>query len=82
VVPQEFSSVPCYPSPAIHIFITVTHFRHRGTAVALALAKSACQVSRLLTTQTQACTHDPTEAVFIDETVTRLLLEEKSDDYV
>ncbi len=62
------------------VFMAITYFRHRGTAVARALVKSACQVSRLLTTQTQACAHDPGETTFIDETVARLLLEGASRD--
>ena len=63
------------------VFIAITHFRHRGTAVARALAKSACQVSRLLAAQTEACAIDPAEATFIEKTVTRLFLEGESNDH-
>jgi hypothetical protein len=61
------------------VFIAVSHFGHRGTSVARALAKSPSQVSRWLAAQTEALALDQAETTFIDDTVSKLLLEKNSN---
>ncbi len=46
-----------------------------GTAVARALAKSPCQLSRWLAAQTEALTLDHAATIFIDDPVGKLMLE-------
>lgn len=61
------------------VFIAISHFGHRGTAVARALAKSPCQVSRWLAVQTETIARDHAESTLIANTVGKLLPGEDSN---